>query len=133
MNAGEPERAAQACLQPNAIGENADEPRVRRAHSVRAGERGRARAGGASLLAAERDWRERRMCDDTFAVAVDLTHLKTKRTRASQKFDGRTRCAPENAGEPERAAQACLQPNAIGENAGENAGFDDSARSAEAP
>ena len=38
--------------------------------------------------------------------------------RASQKFDGRTRCAPENAGEPERAAQACLQPNAIGENAG---------------
>ena len=51
----------------------AGEPRVRRAHSVR----GRARAGGASLLAAERDWRERRMCDDTFAVAVDLTHLKT--------------------------------------------------------
>ena len=34
-----------------------------------------------------------------------------------------------NAGEPERAAQACLQPNTIGENAG----FDDSARSAEAP
>jgi len=26
------------------------------------------------------------------------------------------------AGEPERAAQACLQPNASGENAGENAG-----------
>ena len=81
------------------------------------------------------------MCDDTFAVAVDLTHLKTKHARASHKFDGRTRCAPENAGEPERAAQACLQPNAIGENAGENAddnaddnaGFDDSARSAEAP
>ena len=115
----------------------AGEPRVRRAHSVRAGERGRARADGASLLAAERDWRERRMCDDTFAVAVDLTHLKTKHARASHKFDGRTRCAPENAGEPERAAQACLQPNAIGENAGENAddnaGFDDSARSAEAP
>ena len=111
----------------------AGEPRVRRAHSVRAGERGRARAGGASLLAAERDWRERRMCEDTFAVAVDLTHLKTKHARASHKFDGRTRCAPENAGEPERAAQACLQPNAIGENAGETAGFDDSARSAEAP
>ena len=45
------------------------------------------------------------------------------------------------AGGPERAAQACLQPNAIGENAEdnagenaeENAGFDDSARSAEAP
>ena len=53
--------------------------------------------------------------------------------RASHEFDGRTRCAPENAGEPERAAQACLQPNAIGENAGEHAGFDDSARSAEAP
>ena len=61
--------------------------------------------------------------------------------RASHEFDGRTRCAPENAGEPERAAQACLQPNAIGENASENAGenaeenagFDDSARSAEAP
>ena len=49
--------------------------------------------------------------------------------RASHEFDGRTRCA----GEPERAAQACLQPNAIGENAGEHAGFDDSARSAEAP
>jgi hypothetical protein len=59
-------------------------------------ERGRARAGGASLLAAERDWRERGICDDTFAVAVDLTHLKTKHARASQKFDGRTRCAPEN-------------------------------------
>ena len=27
-----------------------------------------------------------------------------------------------NAGEPKRTAQACLQPNAIGENAGENAG-----------
>jgi hypothetical protein len=126
--AGGPERAAQACLQPNAIGENAGEsargPQVLWAHSVRTGERGRARAGGASLLAAERDWRERRMCDDTFAVAVDLTHLKTKharmrtrasqsgrrklacsrtrlartqaRTRASHKFDGRTRCAPEN-------------------------------------
>ena len=90
--AGEPERAAQACLQPNAIGENAGEPQVRRAHSVRTGER-------------------------------------VARTRASHKFDGRTRCA----GEPERAAQACLQPNAIGENAGEHAGFDDSARSAEAP
>ena len=38
--------------------------------------------------------------------------------RASHEFDGRTRCAPENAGEPERTAQACLQPNAIGENAG---------------
>jgi hypothetical protein len=41
--AGGPERAAQACLQPNAIGENAGEnacePQVRRAHSVRAGER----------------------------------------------------------------------------------------------
>jgi len=41
--AGEPERAAQACLQPNAsgenAGENAGEPRVRRAHSVRTGER----------------------------------------------------------------------------------------------
>ena len=37
--------------------------------------------------------------------------------------------AGENAGEPERAAQACLQPNTIGETAG----FDDSARSAEAP
>jgi len=83
MNASEPERATQACLLPNAIGENADEPQVRRAHSVRTGERGRARAGGASLLAAERDWRERRMCDDTFAVAVDLTHLKTKHVRAS--------------------------------------------------
>ena len=121
--AGGPERAAQACLQPNAIGENAGEsargPQVLRAHSVRTGERGRARADGASLLAAERDWRERRMCDDTFAVAVDLTHLKTKHARASHKFDGRTRCAPENAGEPERTAQACLQPNAIGENAGE--------------
>ena len=59
-------------------------------------ERGRAKADGASLLAAERDWRERGICDDTFAVAVDLTHLKTKHARASQKFDGRTRCAPEN-------------------------------------
>ena len=118
-------------------------------------DRGRARAGGTQAshefdgrtrCAPENEWRERStsakptggMCDDTFAVAVDLPHLKTKRMRASQKFDGRTRCAPENAGEPERAAQACLQPNAIGENAigenaGENAGFDDSARSAEAP
>ena len=41
--AGGPERAAQACLQPNAIGENAGEsargPQVLRAHSVRTGER----------------------------------------------------------------------------------------------
>ena len=91
-------------------------------------ERGRARAGeperashefdGRTQCAPENEWRERRMCDDTFADAVDLTHLKTKHARASHKFDGRTRCAPENAGEPERTAQACLQPNAIGENAG---------------
>ena len=99
-------------------------------------ERGRARAGGPerashefdgrTRCAPENEWRERStsakptggMCDDTFADAVDLTHLKTKHARASHKFDGRTRCAPENAGEPERTAQACLQPNAIGENAG---------------
>ena len=63
-------------------------------------ERGRARAGGASLLAAERDWRERRRA--TSSTGALGAHRRTS-------------------GEPERAAQACLQPNAIGENAGENA------------
>ena len=84
-------------------------------------ERGRARAGGPerashefdgrTRCAPENEWRERStsakptggMCDDPFADAVDLTHLKTKHALAS---------------EPERTAQACLQPNAIGENAG---------------
>jgi hypothetical protein len=98
--AGGPERAAQACLQPNAIGENAGEsargPQVLRAHSVRTGERGRARAGGASLLAAERDWRERR-------------RERVRATSSTGALGARRRTS------------------------GENAGFDDSARSAEAP
>ena len=78
----------------------AGEPRVRRAHSVRAGERGRARAGGASLLAAERDWRERR--------------------RERRRERGRATSSTGALGARRRTS-------------GEHAGFDDSARSAEAP
>ena len=62
---------------------NADEP-----------ERASHEFDGRTQCAPENEWRERRMCDDTFAVAVDLTHLKTKHARASHEFDGRTRCAP---------------------------------------
>ena len=126
-------------------------------------ERGRARAGGASLLAAERDWRERgRATSSTGALGA------RRRTRASHKFDGRTRCAPENewrerstsakptggmcddtfavavdlphlktkharASQSGRATSSTGALGARRRTSGENAGFDDSARSAEAP